>query len=414
MVIASIHLKAGKAVQLKQRREKVLEGSDPLALAKDYNRYGEVAVIDLDAAMGIGSNQPIVKEICKIAECRVGGGIRSVEKAKEVISYGAAKVIVGTKAFEKDSVNHEFLGELGSAVGNNRIIIAVDALNQTIVTKGWKHNTGLDLFDVVKEVEQYASEFLFTCVEKEGLMLGTDVETINKLRNATQNRLTVAGGISTTDEIVALAKMGVDVQIGMTPYTGRIKLEDAFIEPLNWGKELIPTVTCDIAGQVLMLAYTSKESLRKTFETGNMWYFSRTRNKLWMKGETSGNIQQFVRMRADCDMDALLAIVRQQGVACHTGSYSCFGDKRFSLHELCDVIKDRLENPVPGAYTATLTDKLVREKILEEAEEVIEASGEDEMIWEAADLIYFLVVLLTKKGVKIDDVFSELSRRRRG
>ncbi len=161
------------------------------------------------------------------------------------------------------------------------------------------------------------------------------------------------------------------------------------------------------------LAYSNRDSLRKAFEKGKMWYFSRSRNKLWMKGETSGNIQEPIRLRADGDRDALLATVKQQGVACHTGEYSCFGAKKFSLYELYEVVKDRIENPRPESYTAELTDDMLSDKILEEAKDLIEARDKDGIIREAADLIYFLKILLAKNGIKINDVFNELRRRRR-
>jgi len=413
MVIPSIDLMNGKAVQLKQGREKVLERDNPIELAKYFNKFNDIAVIDLDAALGSGDNENIIREICNIAECRVGGGIRDLEKAQKIASWGASKVIIGTKAFEEDQINHLFLQELEDAIGRNRIMIAIDAIEKEIVTKGWKHKTGLNLFDVVPVLEKYASDFLFTCVEKEGMMQGTDLGAIKSLHQKTQNRLTIAGGVNSIEQIKILAEIGVDTQLGMALYTDQIKLEDAYIESINWKNGLVPTITCDTAGQVLMLAYSNKESLAKTFETEKMWYFSRSRNKLWMKGETSNHIQVFKKIRTDCDKDTLLATVDQKGVACHFENYSCFGDKKFSNYELYDVINERLKNPVPGSYTAKLTDELVREKILEEAREVVEAQTREEKIWEAADLLYFWSVLLAKEGIEIDDVLNELRRRRR-
>jgi phosphoribosyl-ATP pyrophosphohydrolase/phosphoribosyl-AMP cyclohydrolase len=412
MVISSIDLMDGKAVQLRQGKEKILEKDNPIQLAKEFDKYGKIAVIDLDAALDKKNNEEVIKQILRVAECRVGGGIRTTKKAKEIISLGAEKIIIGSKAFEDDKVNHSFLQELMDEIGRQHIIIAIDAINQEIVTKGWQHKTGLKLLDTVNQIEKYASEFLFTCVEQEGTLTGINLDTVKELVNATKNKITVAGGVSSLEEIKILAELGVDVQLGMALYTGKINLSEAFIESLNWESDLIPTITTDETGQVLMLAYSNKESLARIFDTNQMWYYSRSRQKLWRKGEISGNTQELLQIHADCDRDTLLATVKQKGVACHTGSYSCFGDKIFNLDELYTVVKDRIENPRPNSYTAKLTDSLLNEKILEEAQEVVECNTKDEIIWEVADLLYFLIVLLVKNGVKIEDVLFELRRRR--
>jgi phosphoribosyl-ATP pyrophosphohydrolase/phosphoribosyl-AMP cyclohydrolase len=419
----------GKAVQLIEGKEKVLEKDNPLELAHDFDRFGEIAVIDLDAAMGKGNNLSLIKQLCQRAECRVGGGIRSVTQAKELVSYGASKIIIGSKAFENDALNIRFLEELANAIGKERIIAAVDARNREIVTRGWRHATGLDLFETAELLEPYVYGLLFTCVEKEGHLQGTDLETIKQLRKVFSKPLTAAGGIQSLEEIEVLSKIDTDIQLGMALYTEKINLTDAFVcslPPINkkfcGGSRgglfqkpppgLFPVVATDRDGQALMVAYANDEALRKTFETGNMWYYSRSRRRLWMKGETSGNVQKFIRFRADCDRDTLVAVVEQTGVACHLGDYSCFGQKRFSLNELYGVITKRFADPRAGSYTATLDQKKVREKLMEEAQEVVAAETRQEVIWEAADVLYFLTVLLQKEGVTPDEVLNELYRRR--
>ena len=299
MVIASIDLMNGNAVQLVGGKEKVLERDNPLELAKAFDRFGEIAVIDLDAALGNGENSETIKQICSVAECRVGGGIRTVEQARELVSLGARKIIIGSKAFENNVVNVSFLESLARSIGKERVIVAVDSRDREIVTNGWRTATGLDLFETAKTLEPYVSELLFTCVEKEGKLEGTDMEAVRELREVFSKPLTAAGGVNSLEEIEVLARMGVDVQLGMALYTGKIKLEDAFVCSLNWKQSLLPVVTVNREGQVLMQAYADRDAVGKTFETGTMHYYSRSRRRLWRKGETSGNVQTVVRLRVD-------------------------------------------------------------------------------------------------------------------
>jgi len=163
-----------------------------------------------------------------------------------------------------------------------------------------------------------------------------------------------------------------------------------------------------------MTGFTDAEALTETFKRGNVCFHSRSRNKLWMKGETSGNVLKLVRMRADCDRDALLAVAEPAGPVCHTGAWSCFATNRNYTWELLqNIIAERFRNPVPGSYTATLDDGLVREKLMEEAKELCEAASREEIIWEAADLLYFATTLITRVGVSVSEVLDELDRRNR-
>jgi phosphoribosyl-ATP pyrophosphohydrolase/phosphoribosyl-AMP cyclohydrolase len=205
----------------------------------------------------------------------------------------------------------------------------------------------------------------------------------------------------------------------MAIYTGKIFLADAFIESLNWKKTLpvndrflLPLIAQSPDGQVLMTGFTDKEALAETFKRGNVCFHSRTRNKLWMKGENSGNILKLVKIRTDCYRNALLAIAEPAGPVCHTGAWSCFAtNRKYSLEFLQKIITERFNNPTPGSYTATLDDKLVREKVMEEANELCAAKNREETIWEAADLFYFATVLMTRAGVTINEVLDELDRR---
>ncbi len=413
MLISSIDLMNGKAVQLRNGKEKVLEKDEPLELVREFAKSSQIAVIDLDAALDQGDNEELIRKLCTVADCRVGGGIRSIEKAKKIFSYGAQKLIIGTIAFKDDKINHEFLQELTDNFGKHRIMIAIDAYKGKITTKGWKHDTGLDVYSTVRELEQYCDSFLFTMVEAEGCMTGIDVDAIKKIETA--NQLTVAGGIKDNEQVIELSRQGYDVQVGMALYTGVIDLHKCFVESLAWDKqELLPTITQDKFGNVLMLAYSNKDSLYKTLQEGKVTYYSRSRKELWTKGETSGHFQSFQSIRTDCDRDTLLIRAEQKGVACHLGNYSCFGEQPFDLRVLYDIVQSRFANPQVGSYTAKLADgDLLREKIMEEAEEVCEARTRKDKIWEVGDLLYFVTCFMAKEGISFQEVFNELQRRDR-
>ncbi|GHV60474.1 hypothetical protein AGMMS49587_01850 [Spirochaetia bacterium] len=432
MVVASIDIQDGKVVQLKQGSELILQRDNAAELAEEFDRYGEVAVIDLDAAMGKGSNIEMIKPLLRKADCRVGGGIRTPEQAKELVSLGAQRIILGSAAFRDPAkkgagivggefkVNTEFLEAMVKKIGRERIIVAVDARNGEIVVDGWKTPTGLKLIDAAKAVEPYAAELLFTCVEREGTMTGIDLEPVRALREAVSCSITVAGGVTTPEEIEAIAALGCDVQLGMALYTGKVNLADAFVKSLNWKKAesgapqggMLPVIAQAPDGQVLMTGFADREAVAETFKRGNLCFHSRTRNKLWMKGENSGNTLKLLRLRADCDRDAILAVVEPAGPVCHTGAFSCFTqDRRYTWEFLQSIITERFRNPAPGSYTATLDDELVREKVMEEADEVCTAKTHDEVVWEAADLLYFTTVLMTRAGVSVTEVLDELDRR---
>ncbi|MBU0536530.1 MAG: bifunctional phosphoribosyl-AMP cyclohydrolase/phosphoribosyl-ATP diphosphatase HisIE [Nanoarchaeota archaeon] len=405
MLIPSIDLMDGKAVQLRQGREKMIERNDVLKIAKQFSLYGEIAVIDLDAAMGKGNNLELIKKICRIADCRVGGGIRTVEGAKKLLAAGAKKIIIGTRAEKK------FISQLPK----DRIIIALDCAKGNVVREAWKSTTDKTPLDVIKETEDLCSEYLFTDVENEGMMRGIDIDKVKSIKSLTRNKITAAGGINSIGDIINLEDMGINSQLGMAIYTGKIDLTKSFLSLLDFNKNngLIPTIVQDERGQVLMMAFSTEESLNQAFQERKAAYYSRSRDILWTKGETSGNIQELIKVRYDCDRDTLLFTVRQEGFACHEGSYSCFGDKTFSLYDLYGTLKERLETPKEGSYTSGLDENRIKEKIMEEAEEIINYDSRENLIWEIADISYFLLVLMAKKGITIDEVRNELWKRRR-
>jgi phosphoribosylformimino-5-aminoimidazole carboxamide ribotide isomerase len=226
MILPCIDLMDGKVVQLIQGREKALEGASPDAMLLQFSPFPQIQVIDLDAAMGRGSNDAIVRMLASKAITRVGGGVRTVERAQALIGQGAHRVIVGTSAFTKSGINQPFLEPLRAAVGRERLIVAVDSRNGRIVIKGWREATQFTAEEVLRSLEPYCSGFLCTYVDKEGMLQGTDLDWFRRLRAATSLELTAAGGITTMDEVRALLAMDIHVALGMAIYTGRLRLEE--------------------------------------------------------------------------------------------------------------------------------------------------------------------------------------------
>lgn len=224
MIFPCIDLMDGKVVQLVQGREKALEGDSPDEMLRKFAAFPEIQVIDLDAAMGRGSNDDLVRMLASKAATRVGGGVRDAARARALVEQGARKVIVGTSAFTKTGVNEELLSEIRDAIGRERLIVAVDSKGGRIVVKGWQEATTLTAESVLGALEPYCSGFLCTYVDKEGMMQGTDLEWFRRLRNATSLELTAAGGVTTYDDVRALLAMDVHAALGMAVYTGKLDL----------------------------------------------------------------------------------------------------------------------------------------------------------------------------------------------
>lgn len=409
MIIPSIDIMGGRAVQLRRGKELVLTSDrDPVELAAEFNRYGEIAVIDLDAALGKGSNRQLVKEICKVADVRAGGGIRDVDGARDLLKAGARKVIVGTAA------NPELLLQLPAS----RIMVAIDQVDGKVVDNGWKSETGESVLNRAKRLAPYCSGFLSTFVKGEGCMQGIDTDSVIELRDALARPLTVAGGVANTTDAVTLSGLGVDVQVGMSLYTEQLNLSDAIIDSLKWDAGgLIPTVVQDVRRNILMVAYSSRQSLAEALTGGEGVYFSRSRNEIWRKGDTSGNRQRLISYRADCDNDSITFTVEQSGAACHTGSYSCFNkevSRPFDIDELFEVIAQRrAETENNQSYTRKLLDdrNLLKKKIMEEAFEVVSFTSAENLKWEIADLMYMVFVLGSAEGVSWKEIKNELGGR---
>ena len=225
MIIPCIDLMDGAVVQLVQGREKALEGDTPEAMLAKFAAFPVIQVIDLDAAIGRGSNEPIVEWLATKARTRIGGGIRTVEKAQRLLALGAEKVIVGTAAFNPDGPNVSFLKQLTAIVPPEAILLALDSKGGRIVVKGWRESLEISAVEVIRALEPYCGGFLCTYVDKEGMMEGTDLEWFRSLGAVTDREITAAGGITTYEDIAALEAMGIHAAVGMAVYTGRLDLK---------------------------------------------------------------------------------------------------------------------------------------------------------------------------------------------
>ncbi|MBM3820378.1 MAG: 1-(5-phosphoribosyl)-5-[(5-phosphoribosylamino)methylideneamino] imidazole-4-carboxamide isomerase [Acidimicrobiia bacterium] len=225
MLIPSIDLQDGRIVQLVQGERLALEAADPEVWIARFSRFPRVQLIDLDAARGRGDNSALVASICGRLPCRVGGGIRSVDRARAVLDQGAHAVIVSSALFRDHAIDVEFARSLADAVGAERVIAAVDSRGGRVVIHGWKTPLQVTPVQAVQALEPYCAEFLYTHVDTEGLMGGTDMDAIAAVKRATGRRVTAAGGITTREEIERLDADGIDAVVGMAIYTGRLPLD---------------------------------------------------------------------------------------------------------------------------------------------------------------------------------------------
>jgi phosphoribosylformimino-5-aminoimidazole carboxamide ribotide isomerase len=222
MLIPAIDLKGGAVVQLVQGERLAIRDQDVFRWVRRFEAFPKVQVIDLDAAMGSGDNLALVRQLAARLKCRVGGGVRTVDRARELIDAGAQQVIAGSALFAGGEPDLAFARALSEAVGVDRLIAAVDSRGGRVVIHGWKTSLKLTAVEAVAALEPFCGEFLYTHVDTEGLMMGSDRDAILAVRHATSRRLTAAGGITTQQEVDDLDALGVDAVVGMAIYTGRL------------------------------------------------------------------------------------------------------------------------------------------------------------------------------------------------
>lgn len=421
MMVPSIDIQNGRAVQLVNGERLAIDAGSAWEAAERFSILGELAVVDLDAAMGIGSNRALLLELARRYPCRLGGGFRTRDDVLMALDSGAAAVMVGTRA------SPEFL----SAFPRDRIVAALDARGDTLMAEGWKRPAGHGVLGRALELAPYAGAFLFTDIGREGTKGGIDLDRAQALQEGLneagyQGRIIMAGGTRSEEDIAALDAMGLDVQVGMGLYDGSIRPARALSACLKSDRPdgLWPTLVCDESGKALGLAYSDAESLDTAIEERAGVYRSRSRG-LWRKGQSSGHTQRLLRVDTDCDRDSLRFVVRQEGAFCHEGSRSCFlrglsprtDPADCGLYALECTVRGRMgggkETALAGSYTARLLSEegLLAAKLREEADELARAASAEEAAAEAADLLYFITIALAAKGSSLAEAERVLDLR---
>ena len=407
---------------------------NPVAEAKFYNDTGAdaVAFFDSNASReGLEKNIPVIKEIAREVDIPIiaCGGVRRLEDVKKLLYAGASKVCMKSAPLDDISI----VKEASDRFGSDRIIVTIDLTEcEDPVTYGKAlkeagagelllvHYGKLNRYnDYVKEVKKevglpiIVSSFSTDGAEIAELLKDTGAETIS-LYNLQQH------DVMQLKQACAAAGVPVNLYESAVPFS-EFKKDD---------NGLVPCIVQDYKTKdVLMMAYMNEESFAKTLETGRMTYFSRSRNELWLKGETSGHFQYVKSLAIDCDKDTILAKVSQVGAACHTGNRSCFYtplvEKEYNdtnpltvFQDVMDVILDRKAHPKEGSYTNYLFDKgidKILKKVGEEATEVVIAAKnpeKDELKYEISDLLYHLMVLMAERDTTWTEVIRELAERR--
>jgi len=345
----------------------------------------------------------LLKKVCSVAECYLIMNSPNFETIKSVLQMGVKKVIIP----EKEVKN------IGQKISKKIIIARITLQKMSLLNNNLKNLTE-ELEEIINRVNPYCSELLIDYDDKintdKSILLGI----LNIISSFNQNSITFLDPNSTITK--ELEMKGINPLISAQNILEEKEMITIFKSVLDFQKQegLIPTIVQDEHNQILMLAFSSQDSLTQALVQKRGIYYSRSRKSIWVKGETSGNYQTLYQARYDCDRDALLFIVRQSGDACHLPRYSCFGNKEFRLSDLYDIIQDRILNPVADSYTSKISkdEQLVIEKIREESNEVINYTDDKNLAWEIADLVYFILVLMAKKGIKLQDILNELWSRR--
>jgi phosphoribosylformimino-5-aminoimidazole carboxamide ribotide isomerase len=226
MLIPSIDLMGGKIVQLVQGSRKALEFDDFEPWVARFSSFPLIQLIDLDAAMGQGSNSSLIEFFVKRLPCQVGGGIRTLDAARAVLQLGAKRVIVGSALVLNGQIDVDFAKHIAAELGEDTLVFGIDAKGGKVAIRGWREITAISPIEMIRVLDPFCSAFLYTHIDTEGMMTGLPLDAVRPLREATSKQLIVAGGIATSAEVKHLHEMGIDAVVGMALYSGRMTLPD--------------------------------------------------------------------------------------------------------------------------------------------------------------------------------------------
>jgi len=451
--------------------ENLRDAGDPVEAASRYESEGADELAFLDIAAAHEKRGTLVELVGRVAEAlsipfTVGGGVRSVEDADALLRAGADRVTVNTAAIEDPSL----ITRLSEQFGAQCVVVAIDGKRlrdpnglsvMRVMTHGGRRPVDRTVTSwAAAAAAAGAGEILLTSVDADGTQAGFDLEMLRAVRSVVGVPIVASGGAGRLEDFAkAVLIGGADAVLAASVFHDRIFTVGAVKEAMRRAglavrpaparartllprydqNGLVPVIMRDVTtGKVLTLAWANAEAIAKTRETGLAHFYSRSRKALWLKGETSGNIQRIAGISLDCDDDAVLYDVRPSGPACHTGADSCFTSVEsfesfdgadlpeaasldadaLDLTELFAIVRNRRESPVTGSYTNKLFDDgiaRIAQKVGEEAVETALASVTGDgnaLAGEAADLLYHLAVLLTARGVAPGEVAAKLAERR--
>lgn len=421
-IVATIYIKDGMAVKSPTELNKK---KDVLELAAVYDDSGIDKLIIYDLSSTDEEHEKnilAIREINRNIQVKTAGGgnIKRLEDVKKLLYAGCVEVILNGSKPETIVL----LKEASARFGASKMLVSLATVDFLFKTKDFLQDNVHELVimnsSLLESLENITDTPYIMQVDE------YDFDYVLKLLKSDHIRGISGAFINDTNTDIMQIKSDLsDAGIKMDNFEPKLSWED--LKPNSDG--LIPTVVQDFqTGEVLMVAYMNEESLNATIRTGKMTYFSRSRQSLWVKGETSGHFQYVKSLTADCDFDTILAKVSQVGVACHTGAPSCFFNEIVKkeyvernplkvFEDVYAIIMDRKEHPKEGSYTNYLFDKgldKILKKVGEEATEIVIAAknpDSEETKYEISDFLYHLMVLMAEKGVTWEDITSELAQR---